>query len=379
MSRRRSPGTHDPEVVLVDFATGRMEGGHQEDYLAALEAALADRRLRVLAPFRAGSLKRSRVGTYWQELRALWRLLGSSSRAGRIIVYHSPEFRDFVLFWLAALLRRPADAVGLFVLRRDGAGMVGRDNLKARLLEILIPQLIRGGLIHAASDSRLALDHWLAKAGAARGSLLSVPCPAAATEIAARQDGGPVIGLFGRLRVEKGARHYDAVIRSALALSPEATVVAQVAAAPGSEEGEIAARLLHDWRAEPRVALLNGHLTRADYGARIASSDVVVLPYDSDSYGGGTSGVLHDALALGRTVLATPIPWAREAFSDHPDVVWLTGKDEPALAAGLKAAVTRALAARRAGATGGHADTFTDDWHTALAAATELVRAGRRV
>jgi hypothetical protein len=148
------------------------------------------------------------------------------------------------------------------------------------------------------------------------------------------------------------------------------------------EAGEIAARLRQIWQGDPRVALVDGHLTPDAYAALIASSDVVVLPYEMRSYGSGTSGVLHDALALGRTVLATPIPWAREAFPSHPDIVWLKGTDRLALAEGLRTAVTQALDRRRAATAGGGADTFASDWQAALAAAGLLdahgVGKGRR-
>ncbi len=373
MSHQPLPGMDDPEVVLVDFTTGRLNGGHQEDYLRALTTALAGQRTTVLAPFRDGSAKAGRVATYWQELRAFWSLLSPGNGKGRVVICHSPEFRDFVLLWLADLLRwRRSSAVGLFVLRRSAAGIVGRDNLKARVLDIVIPQMIRRRLIHPASDSRLALDHWLAGDGRVHGSLLSIPRPAAVVEITQRADEGQVIGLLGRFRVEKGAHHYDAVISAALAEFPEATVHVQVAAEPGSEESEMAARLHHNWEGDSRVVLVDEHLTADAYAHLIASTDVVVLPYDTGSYGSGTSGLLHDALALGRTVLATPIPWAAEAYSDHPGVVWLTGTDEAGLAAGLRAAVARALAQRRVGADGKTADSFAEDWQAAVAAAARL-------
>jgi len=376
MSHQPLPGMDDPEVVLVDFGTGRRTGGHQEDYLKALEAVLAGQRTTVLAPFRAGSGKPGRVATYWQEFRAFWRLLGRGDGRRRILVCHSPEFRDLLLFWLAALLQRQrANAAGLFVLRRSAAGIVGRDNLKARLLEILVPQMIRRGLIHPASDSRLALDHWLVGARGVGGSLLSIPRPVAASELEPPPSGGPVIGLLGRFRIEKGARCYNAVIDTTLDLFPDATVNVELGSDSVGGAGEIAARLRQNWQGDPRVVLVDGHLTPEAYTALIASSDVVVLPYEMQSYGSGTSGVLHDALALGRTALATPIPWATGAFPDHPDIVWLKGTDQVALAEGLRTAVTQALARRRTGTAGEGADTFASDWQAALAAAAGLLHA----
>ena len=61
----------------------------------------------------------------------------------------------------------------------------------------------------------------------------------------------------------------------------------------------------------------------------IRSADVVVLPYDSKDQ--ATSGVLVDAVAAGRPVIATPFPHAVELLStgagilvDHADVAGLS-------------------------------------------------------
>ena len=74
-----------------------MIGGHYEGYLAALAAALADRRPAVFAPFRNGGPRRGQLATYWMEFVALWRLMGGGRRPGRVLVFPGPEFRDSVI------------------------------------------------------------------------------------------------------------------------------------------------------------------------------------------------------------------------------------------------------------------------------------------
>ena len=356
-------------VWIVDYGAGRLNGGHQEDYLAALEKALAGCRTRVAAPFRAGATAGGRAAAYLSELRLFWRLLHDGPR---FFVCHTPEFRDFLMLALAALATRRPRATGLFVLRRDGPGIVGRPGAKARLLERLIPALIRRRYLYPVSDSRPVLEYWLARAGAVSGSLVSIPIPAARRIIS--KSAWPVVGLVGRFRIEKGARHYDAIIRLSLDLFPNGRVSVQLTPGLAGEEGELIARLLSSWSGHPRVELSLGHLPADQYADAVAATDIVVAPYEVSSYGDGTSGVLHDALSLGATVLATSIPWARDAFPNDPRIVWLRGTEPADLREGLLAAGERSKANRDQAR---EADSFAADWQAALSAAYESL-AGRR-
>ena len=72
--------------------------------------------------------------------------------------------------------------------------------------------------------------------------------------------------------------------------------------------------------------------------ALIQSSTVVVLPYDSKDQ--VTSGVLVDAIAAGRPVVATAFPHAAELLSTGAGIV--VGHDDPdALAHALRRVLTR--------------------------------------
>ena len=72
-------------------------------------------------------------------------------------------------------------------------------------------------------------------------------------------------------------------------------------------------------------------------GALIASASVVVLPYDSPDQ--VTSGVLVDAIAAGRPVIATAFPHAVELLGTGAGIV-VPRRDPPALAAAIRRVLT---------------------------------------
>jgi polysaccharide biosynthesis protein PslF len=86
----------------------------------------------------------------------------------------------------------------------------------------------------------------------------------------------------------------------------------------------------------------------AALGELIASADVVLLPYDSTDQ--VTSGVLIEAVAAGKPVVATGFPHARELLGDGTGIV-VAHRDPVAIAAALRSVLTRrdvatAMAAR---------------------------------
>lgn len=359
-------------VVIVDFGTGRFVGGHNEDYLAALQRALEGVRPITVAPLQNGP-RLGRMQRYVLQLRTFLRELGQRDGSRTVVVSHSPEFRDIVLFWLATKLRRRSDAVGLFLFRRRADGIVGHDNWRAKLLERIVPGLIRSGWIYPVSDSRSALAGWTAGTGST-GTLIAIPTPVGSSAPHPHPIGGPVVGLVGRLRIEKGARVYGLIIGETLGIDETAMAKVQLSEELVGEEADIAERLQRDWAAEPRVEILTGHLTPEAYADLIGSTDLVVLPYELSTYSSGTSGVMHDTLALGRVVLATRIEWAQEAFAGRDDVIWLQGTDPAAIRVGLEAAFRRAMARRTGSATQPPDDTFARDWLDAVRAAARITR-----
>lgn len=57
------------------------------------------------------------------------------------------------------------------------------------------------------------------------------------------------------------------------------------------------------------VELVSKPLSEAGYARLLAESDILVLPYDGETYRSQTSGVLAEALALGRPVVVTEGTW----------------------------------------------------------------------
>jgi glycosyltransferase involved in cell wall biosynthesis len=76
----------------------------------------------------------------------------------------------------------------------------------------------------------------------------------------------------------------------------------------------------------------------------IESADVVVLPYDSKDQ--ATSGVLVDAIAAGRPVVATSFPHAIELLGTGAGIV-VNRKDPQAIGRALKEIITEPEVAER--------------------------------
>ena len=70
----------------------------------------------------------------------------------------------------------------------------------------------------------------------------------------------------------------------------------------------------------------------------VRAADVVLLPYDSTEQ--VTSGVLIEAVAAGKPVVATAFPHARELLADGAGIV-VPHRDPAAIAAALRTVITR--------------------------------------
>jgi hypothetical protein len=181
-----------------------------------------------------------------------------------------------------------------------------------------------------------------------------------------------VVALLGAFRAEKGAAHYDAVVRAALAYDAAVEVDAQVGEGQGPDGSDALARELHSaWDGHERVRLHGGFLEPDEYDGVIARTDVVVLPYDVGAYGTGTSGILHEVLTAGGVVLTTPIEWATSEYGDHPRVRFLTATDPPTIEREVGAALELAARTRGDAAASGPPpdDEFVARWREAVDAA----------
>lgn len=353
-----------PGAVIVDFTAGRRPGGHHEHYLDALKLALAPFGVHVQAPYRDGWSRAGKVPALLQKLGILWRGIA----AGRVIVNQYPWPSDVLVLWLVSLLWPRRGARVLYVMRRTPSAELLR-HWNYRLADRLMLSLTRRGWLHPISDSRVALEDWQRRAGVRDGSLVAIPPPPDPGREAGGErpapPGTPTFGLVGALRAEKGAAAYEAVVETALDAFPAAGFHVQLGSPAADRREDVVATLERRWGADPRVRLHEGHLDPADYAGILADCDVVVMPYDVERYGTGTSGVLHEARASGAAVLTTPIAWAVAEYSGDPDVVFLPDTSPERLREGLRAAAARAgERAHRPAGEGTRA--FADTWRDAV-------------
>lgn len=108
-------------------------------------------------------------------------------------------------------------------------------------------------------------------------------------------------------RTDKG---YDLVAQLAASLSPEERQLFEIVArewstTPRDEAVSEAARILG--REARSIA---GVLSEEEYVRRLIESDILLVPYRVSEFACRTSGVLADAIALGRPVVATRGTWA---------------------------------------------------------------------
>ena len=358
-------------IIISGFVTGRITGGHQSDYLAALEAAISPLGASTIAPYRDGhtdvadlpriSPKTSRLGRYWASLWLFHKLLGN--RRAQLILFPSPEFRDFVIFFLASILRISRHTtIALFVFRRDAAGIVGRISWKSRLIDRMVRWLARHHYLYPISDSKVVLTYWETITGLP-GSLVGIPVRRPATAKPPKQATDPlIIGLIGRFRLEKEAAAYDRVTEEAFAFGPPTRVILQLNASGNDEEERLAAELRRKWRGKEHVQIIDEHFDADAYASLLGSLDILVLPYDVARYGVGTSGIMFETLAMGGVVATTRFEWGIERFQDNPNVVWMNDAEPATIRNALKAAAKLVVSGPKVQLS----DDFASSWHAAI-------------
>lgn len=361
-------------IVIYDMVTGRVPGGHQEDYLAALEEALGQFRPLTFAPFRPmggggqPQIDRSNRLRRWTiSITAFLHYLNVPQRT--LILVPNPSPLDFVLFALAAMLsRRRGKGTAIFMMRRDAAGIVGA-GLRARILDRIVRWLARDPAFAMVSDTRVAIDHWAKRTGR-RISLISIPVRQPPATSPRAPNALIVIGLIGAFRLEKGAEHYNRIISTALRCAKPAIIACQLSPNGLSQrEQDLATDVARKWVSDLRVEIHCEHLDADAFAALLYSIDILVLPYDTAKYGPGTSGLMFEALAAGLIVLATRIPWGMREFADHPAMIWLDDLGTETLAQALLEALGRVGEMRgRNGTPVVASSVFAESWFAAIAA-----------
>lgn len=337
--------TAPARLLLVDFGVGRYEGGHRAEYTDLLRNALAPLHPVMLTPYLEANPPTGRLDRYVRFTKAMW---GSFHR-GDVVVFHTPEGRDFLVLVLLTMIPGLRRGRAVFMMRRGADVVTGSNDWRARLIERLVRALVRRGVARLVSDSRAASRTWEAISGR---PVPVIPLPARpgleGGRSSRRLDGPPQVSLLGLFRQEKGIDRYAAVLRAARSVEPNVRLFCQLAEQPGTAlERDVINAIVSAYGDDPSAVLHAGHLSSEEYEQVLLSSDVVVLPYEPSHYTSGSSGVLFDALTAGAVVLSTRIVWAVGEFGDSTSVVWLAGRDDDALQAGIRDALR--LARRRRG------------------------------
>ena len=117
-------------------------------------------------------------------------------------------------------------------------------------------------------------------------------------------DAGVVFGFFGGLRLEKGASIIAQAIPAFAAQHPDARFLVH---APISESDPSAVAIL---KSVPQVELIHENFDRKDdYFKHFLKASCILLPYDPIEYADRTSGILVEALGLGRMIITTEGSW----------------------------------------------------------------------
>jgi glycosyltransferase involved in cell wall biosynthesis len=118
----------------------------------------------------------------------------------------------------------------------------------------------------------------------------------------------------------------------------------KVLAREGESYRQSLIKMVEDLGVSHMVSFDNSYRDLLSLTSLIESADVVVLPYDSKDQ--ATSGVLVDAIAAGRPVVATSFPHAIELLGTGAGIV-VNRKDPQAIGRALKEIITEPEVAER--------------------------------
>lgn len=163
--------------------------------------------------------------------------------------------------------------------------------------------LMATGRARFASNSRLLANH-ISKQLAQPCEVLPLPIRWPDLNRAISPDPGVVFGFFGGLRTEKGASLIAQAIPAFAARYPDSCFIVHV---PSAESDRSAIGAL---AAVPQVELIyDNFVQKADYFKQFTRASCILLPYDPIEYAYRTSGILVEALGLGRLIVTTKDSW----------------------------------------------------------------------
>ncbi len=138
------------------------------------------------------------------------------------------------------------------------------------------------------------------------------------------------IVYLGDARHEKGYHYLPSVVRALwhdyIQPGKVKFTIQSNLSIPGGEPGILAARLNLEQYPEDRVKLIKEAMSADSYYQLLADADLMIIPYDVDSYRYRTSGVFTESLAAGKPVvvpasswLATQVDRTRASIYNYPE------------------------------------------------------------
>jgi len=216
----------------------------------------------------------------WAERRRLARALPFA-----VVIVHRPDFR---WVWDDGSSRLTGDvaqmAYALFRLR-EAFGDAG----------------------HLVMTTNTPLAHALASIAGQPVVAGCAPMSYSAGDSCAAPQGDRFDAAFvGQMRPEKGSRMLAAIVTDYLAKRPAGRVAIHL---DDPANGEAYLNDLPLLRGLPGLTWFEGPLSRDDYGALLARSNCIVLPFEPSRYTMRISGVFADAVAAGTPVIVPAGTW----------------------------------------------------------------------
>lgn len=321
--------------------------------LGSVVALLAAMALIVVLPIWFARPRVSAPATFYRELRRSLHSL-KLERGDIVFVPTSGEMEAALVSKLCTDRRSIASQLSWRLLFRREI-LRGREPTWQAQLGALEAQRLKMTLAQAVRRMRSVDVRWLTDTesltrqhnllGVARFETAPVPV-SAAFEGVKRADASPVtFGYLGDARTEKGfgllSEMWDHVVRSAGELNPPRLLAQSNYNILGGEPLAVQGRLALQAHPRKSVELVEGPFSSEEYLALFGQIDVMVVPYEPNSYATRSSGVFVEAIKGGMPAIVTNASWMAQLVEPYRQA-WLRMIEER-LADSSRVVVDRAL------------------------------------
>ena len=334
------------KLILMDYLA-RGSVGHNQAYSLAVanEAALGGMNVEIWCPVNC-SIKSRYAKKIFSEMKPFGRLRLIKQIWERAIEFRSilsrPEFTqdDLILFHTVFHPFFVSLSLALFGIKlRSKVVVIMRRGLKDKYRTAL-PAIIQETAswlmtipfvfwlnrvvgIGLATDSDLIRDE-LSKAGLK--GVFTLPIPHTRIPVRSDEKGKPVIGYLGGGRVEKGFDFLPDVAALALKSNNQTKFIFQTYIeanyfdSPDMKEAK--EKLLELAHQHPKsFKLTEASLSYPAYERLMRQCSIILLPYRAELYGKGTSGILAEAVAMGKWVVVPANTWMSAQKQKYDKIV----------------------------------------------------------